>query len=559
MRHVLFSAALALAAFAAPALALQATYTYSGPADQPVVSLDYQGSRLKRLTSEPVLSIFADGRVVMPRVYAQDRAWSGQISQAELQGLLDLIIAGNDFFAIDAVRLKAQVATLPGPRKSLPADLATTVIAVKANHVSKTVRYAGLGYEDAVPGTDRLIAIRQRLEQIMAIVRLGGRDGALRWLDLANRALADEYPGTQALTLDDVGTVAFHNDGSAHLRFARSSATKDRPVSVTIAVPAQGEANISVARDDGMPGHASVLTSTSARAAQDQLTFVFTYTDAAGVGFNDATQGAARRAALDATAALLASYFPGYTATIHMSVDGANTEQGTLAAAGSNTNSANACDPGFGSRGDVGVIALGGVDPAADQPDGTVTVNFAGQTWGLGDTIPDGEFDFKSTLLHELMHAMGFAHSINQDGSSACSQAVGTPGAFNPYDQWIGDSTTRVIDPMSFILDATRWGAVVTGGAGTGAKWLGPQGKAGNGGQPVPLYSPTTYSEGSSISHLDDDYFTSANYLMEAATDSGQGVRTLSDFEVGMLKDIGFANATNQPGTPDLIFANGFE
>lgn len=99
----------------------------------------------------------------------------------------------------------------------------------------------------------------------------------------------------------------------------------------------------------------------------------------------------------------------------------------------------------------------------------------------------------------------------------------------------------------------------MTGGTAAGARWQGPQGKAGNGGQPVPLYSPTTYSEGSSISHLDDDFFTSANYLMEAATDSGQGVRTLSDFEVGMLKDIGFANATNQPGNPDLVFANGFE
>ncbi|HET8942814.1 MAG TPA: hypothetical protein VFN13_12600 [Rudaea sp.] len=536
-------------------------YVYSGPADEPVISLDYQGSRLKRLTTEPTLSIYADGRVVMPQIYAHMHAYSGTISQAELQSLLNLIIDKNNFFGFDNNRVRAQVDALPGPRTMLPGHLATTVIKVNANYTRKTVRYFGLGHGESVQATEQLLAIRNRLDQIMSVLRLGGQAAASGWLDLANIQLENKYPGTPQLDLDNLQSAAVHDDGSGYVRFTRVLPEQNRSVSVTISMAANGKSQAAITRDDLLPGKTVQRTSSSAHpnATQAQLTFVFSYTDPAGVGFNDATLGEARRTALDQTAALLASYFPGYTGTVHMSVNGAETTDGVLAAAGSNFNSATSCDPGFAGRGDVGIVVLGGADPATDQPDGTVTVNFEDQTWGLGDTVAANDFDFKSTLLHELMHAMGFSNSVNQDGSSSCSQAAGTPGAWTGYDEWLGDNAGPVID-ASFVLDGTRWGNIVTGGAGTaGVQWQGPQGKAGNGGQPVPLYSPTVFSAGSSIAHLDDDFFTSANYLMEAATDSGLGVRTLSDFEVGMMKDIGFANTTNNPGNPDLVFANGFE
>ena len=292
--------------------------------------------------------------------------------------------------------------------------------------------------------------------------------------------------------------------------------------------------------------------------ASAAITFQFTYTDPTGVGFNDATQGAARKASLEQTATLAASYFPGYTATIQMSVNGAETTDGVLAAAGSNPSPT--CVNGFGGRGIVGTKVLGGADANGATVDGTVTVNFEDQTWGLGDTISGADFDFKSTMLHELLHAMGFSHSVNQNGSSACSEPAGTPGSWSPYDQFLGDITGFIINQTTFALDGTRWGNVVIGGAGTaGVVWQGPQGKSGNSGQPVPLFSPTTYSGGSSISHLDDDFFTSQALLMEAATVRGPGTRTLSTIEVGMLKDIGFANVTATPTSATFFFRNGFE
>lgn len=296
--------------------------------------------------------------------------------------------------------------------------------------------------------------------------------------------------------------------------------------------------------------------------ASAQLSFTFTYTDPPGVGFNDATLGPARRASLEQTGALLASYLPGYTATISLSVDGAETTDGVLAAAGANFNAANVCDNGFGSRGDVGIKVLGGTDPAPGIVDGTVTVNFEDQVWDLDDNVAPGTFDFKSTMLHELLHALGFSHSVNEDGSSACSQPAGTPAAWGPYDNFLGDTVSDVINNASFILDGPRWATISVGGAGNaGVLWRGPLAVAANGGNPVPLFSPTTFSGGSSIAHLDDEFYTSTALLMEAATDTGPGIRTLANIEVGMLRDMGFTNATNSPGggVAGRIFCSGFE
>lgn len=296
-------------------------------------------------------------------------------------------------------------------------------------------------------------------------------------------------------------------------------------------------------------------------AAQAELTFTFIYNDPTGVGFNHATLGAARRASMEQTGVLASSYFPGYTANITMAVDGAETTDGVLAAAGSNlTDTDSTCDPGFNQRGDVGVKVLGGADPNPAGADGTVTVNFEDQTWGLGDTIAPGDFDFKSTMLHELLHALGFSNTLEQSGQSSCSQAVGTPGAWNAYDNFLGDTTGDVIDNTTFILSGARWNAIVTGGAGNaGVLWRGPQGIAGNANQPVPLFSPTQFSSGSSIAHLDDEFYTNVELLMEAATGQGPGTRTLSSMEVGMLKDIGFTTATGTPAASTRVFANGFE
>ncbi len=282
--------------------------------------------------------------------------------------------------------------------------------------------------------------------------------------------------------------------------------------------------------------------------AQAQINFTFNYTDAAGVGFNAAgSLGAERRTALEQTGTLLSSFFPQYTATIVMDVNGSETGASTLASAGSqySSNAANTCSPGY-NRGDVGIKILGGADPNPGAADGTVSVNFATIVWDLDDNVDPDKYDFKSTILHELLHAMDFFHSITQTGTDPCGTSAPTAGGWAPYDQHLGNTITNLIN-SSFVIDTASWLSAVTGGTGNaGVLWRGANAMKANSGQPIPLYSPTVYSNGSSISHLDDDFFTSSALLMEAATGPGPGTRTLSAIEVGMMNDMGFITNTGK-------------
>ena len=296
----------------------------------------------------------------------------------------------------------------------------------------------------------------------------------------------------------------------------------------------------------------------SVSQGQAAVTWNFNYTDAAGVGFNAAGQtGTDRRNAVQAASDKVSSYFTAYNATIDMDVNGGETNNNTLASAGSNSNAP--LDAGFGNRGDVGIKILGGADPSAGA-DGTVNWNFEDFTWALGDTVPANEFDFKSTLIHELFHAVGFLSNIGQNGDDLSPDPA--PQHWGPFDQFVGDSTGRLIEQSgNFDLDLARWNTASVGGTGTvpasaGLYFDGANANAANGGNPVPIYSPNPWEDGSSGSHLDDNYFngtTADKQLMNSASLAGPSNRSLSAIELGILKDIGFTQVVPIPGAVWLM------
>jgi hypothetical protein len=56
------------------------------------------------------------------------------------------------------------------------------------------------------------------------------------------------------------------------------------------------------------------------------------------------------------------------------------------------------------------------------------------------------------------------------------------------------------------------------------------------------------------MSHLDDDTYTgSMEKLMNAASDTGLGVRTLSAIEIGILKDLGYTMVSQSTGAAVLF------
>ena len=136
--------------------------------------------------------------------------------------------------------------------------------------------------------------------------------------------------------------------------------------------------------------------------------------------------------------------------------------------------------------------------------------------------------------------------SIHRIKPSSKAKSPPGPSLINPA---IKDGTGTAVVSMTLPTgtDAT-WAAASIGGTGTvpatpnsGLYFKGTNAVAANGGNLVPLFSPTTWSSGSSGAHMDDAFYIGGNkQLMNSATGNGPGIRTFSPLEVGIFKDIGY-------------------
>ncbi len=286
---------------------------------------------------------------------------------------------------------------------------------------------------------------------------------------------------------------------------------------------------------------AAVACSVGATSAQAVVTFQFNYTD---MGFSTEAQQA-----LDDAAAILGAYFD-HTATVQIDVTSSNDMNGGLASAG--PEFVGTFPSGFSNRGIPGTKILGGADANGAAADGSLDVNFF-HNWDFDDVVASNAFDFKSTIIHELAHAVGFLSGIGQTGDSIFAGI--NANAWVPFDEFVGDNTGVLIDPATFVLNQAAWNAASVGGAGnSGLLFYGPNAMAANGGNPVPLYSPNPWEDGSSGGHLDDDFFTGDAFLMESSVLAGPAARSLSPIEMGIFRDLGFT-IVPEPGTASLLLA----
>ncbi|KDE99277.1 hypothetical protein Y900_010050 [Mycolicibacterium aromaticivorans JS19b1 = JCM 16368] len=264
-------------------------------------------------------------------------------------------------------------------------------------------------------------------------------------------------------------------------------------------------------------------------AGTPKITYTFTY------GNGSQFWSSAARAELAATAVYLSSYFePQYNVNITYAVTGQYSLAGsTLASAGSDLIS----NSGFSSTVVQNKI-LTGVDSNGTAADGTIDWNF-GYGWGYFATVPAGSYDFQSTAMHELMHTYGFLSVVDKAGNNTVEN-------WTIFDKYMVDKNgNSVFNGTTF---NTASNANLTGGVSNGMFFGGANAMAANGGNPVPLYSPNPWESGSSMSHLNDDYYTGANQkLMNASSDTGLGVRTLSTIEIGIMKDLGYTMVSSSP------------
>ena len=296
-------------------------------------------------------------------------------------------------------------------------------------------------------------------------------------------------------------------------------------------------------------------------AAQASLSFTFDYSaNTAGVGFDDPTTGAARKAAM-ATAGMKFSDMFGtfFNQTANIVLQATSTDVplgptgGTLASAGSNLVFA----PGFGATEVVRnkVVSNGAIDLNGVTDDGSVDINW-GAGWQLDfntpavATGPNRTFDLYAALFHEFTHALGFASLISQNGTDPFgdgTSATGVPGSWSKFDQFLTNcAATPLIDPATGLTNLAVYTPAITSSVCFQSTEVGS----------AKMYTPNPYEPGSSVSHL-DGIGANTFAMMKYDRDYGpQEARVYNNDEVHILTSIGYTlNAVPEPGSIALFLA----
>ena len=213
------------------------------------------------------------------------------------------------------------------------------------------------------------------------------------------------------------------------------------------------------------------------------------------------------------------------------------------------------------------------LDPSNVDISGSMTCR---DDWNTDDASSDGdgytgEYDFESVAVHELGHGLGFVGGATYDGATGNGGVRDDThnypwvytcftGSANPHGRYLLNQNEFPEDsvPMGDVL--TNKGGASNNGA-PGVYFYGNHAVNANGGA-VKLYSPDTWQDGSSYSHLDSATFDgTADDLMTPSIGPGDITRSLGPVTSGMFDDFGWTTPFNAEAcaspTPNAVTLQG--
>ncbi len=218
----------------------------------------------------------------------------------------------------------------------------------------------------------------------------------------------------------------------------------------------------------------------------------------------------------------------------------------------------------------IGLVnALFGSDQAPGSADVSASFNkdcdnVGSDLWYLGTdgSVPSGQIDFVSVVLHELGHGLGFAGTASYDdgvnntgsGGSNGNECNGVAGAGcfsatpNVYDRFAVDAAsagTSLLDTGSYPDNSTTLGTALVSSV---AHFSSSSVEANNGSTAAPLFGPNPWEGGSSYSHWDEtSYNGSPHALMTPYLSSQEANHSPGALTCALFQDIGW------PMGPDCL------
>lgn len=159
--------------------------------------------------------------------------------------------------------------------------------------------------------------------------------------------------------------------------------------------------------------------------------------------------------------------------------------------------------------------------------------DFTNWYFGTDGNTPANKYDFVSTVLHELAHGLGFSgffYSVNGRGG------YGSDGLSAVFDQFVYTKTSdQLVNTKLFPNPSVTLHRSLTSG------WLEFHTQLVNGTVPR-LFAPTTWDNGSSVYHLDENTYPvgDQNSLMTPYTASGEAIHDPGPNTLAMMYDMGW-------------------
>lgn len=166
--------------------------------------------------------------------------------------------------------------------------------------------------------------------------------------------------------------------------------------------------------------------------------------------------------------------------------------------------------------------------------------------YGTDGNTPLTQYDLMSVVLHEIAHGLHFSGMMEySSGAGRWGYGSGYPSI---YDVFMRDGAgIQLINTSKYPNGSTALGSALV----SNNIWFhGSQAMAANGNQRVKMYAPSTWSGGSSYSHLDYATFNNtSNQLMVYAISAGESIHDPGVITRGLLQDLGWSSSSSEPAS----------